>query len=96
MAGENKKGGKKLRRGMRTGRLNAQRARTTRNVAKRQLKFERRIKAEIEEAGDSKIPVYHRGYDGSHRGDLSHHESKADRLRAHLKWSVGMRRRSVG
>ncbi len=92
MAGQSK-GSKKLRRSMRTGRHNAQKVRTTRNIAARRRKFERRIAAQIEEVGDSEIPVYQRGYDGSHRGDLSHHESKAERLRGHLKWSIGMRQR---
>jgi len=90
MAGQSKGSIKRRRAGK--GRAE-QNARTKRNVQRRRLKFERRIKAQIEEAGDSKIPVYRRGYNGSHRGELSHHESKAERLRAHLAWSIGMRRR---
>jgi len=90
MAGQSKGSVKRRRAGK--GR-NAQNDRTKRNVQKRRLKFERRIKAQIEEAGDSKIPVYRRGHGDSHRGDLSHYESKADRLREHLKWSIGMRQR---
>jgi len=83
-----------------------QTARTKGNVQRRRLKFERRIKAQIEEAVRNRgkpdeearhpvhtRPVYHKGYNGSHRGNLSHYESKAERLRAHLAWSIGMRKR---
>ena len=85
-----------------------QTARTKRNIQKRRLKFECRIKAQIEEAvrnrgkpdEEARHPVsehvrrvYHKGYNGSHRGNLSHYESKAERLRAHLAWSIGMRKR---
>ena len=92
MAGQ-KTSGKKTRRAG-NGRK-AQNDRTKRNVQKRRLKFERRIKAQIEEAGDGEyqIPIYQRGHGDSHRGRLERYESKAERLREHLKWSIGMRQR---
>ena len=73
MAGQSKGSIKRRRAGK--GR-NAQNDRTKRNVQRRRLKFERRIKAQIEEAGAFN-PL----------------ASKAERLRAHLRWSIGMRRR---
>ena len=81
MAGQSK-GSKKLRRSMRTGRHNAQKVRTTRNIAARRRKFERRIEAQI----DATEKKWRWGTD----------VTVADNLRAHLRWSIGRRRRSVG
>ena len=73
MAGQSK--GSKKRRRAGKGRAE-QNARTQRNVQRRRLKFERRIKAQIEEEAAGN-PL----------------TSKAERLRAHLAWSIGMRKR---
>ena len=76
MAGQ-KTSGKKIRRAG-NGRK-AQNDRTKRNVQRRRLKFERRIKAQI----DATEKKWRWGTD----------VTVADNLRRHLRWSIGMRQR---
>ena len=76
MAGQSKGSIKRRRAGK--GRAE-QNARTQRNVQRRRLKFERRIKAQI----DATENKWRWGED----------VTVADNLRAHLAWSIGMRQR---